>query len=42
MAALAAQADVLDARSETALAEVDEVDAQQRYREATRRAADRP
>ena len=40
-AALAARADVLDATAETSLAEIDELEAQQGYRDAARRAADR-
>jgi hypothetical protein len=41
-AALAARSDVLNATAETSLAEVDEVEAQQGYRDAARRAAERP
>jgi hypothetical protein len=40
--AMATVADLADADADTALAEVGEVDAHQRYREATSRAAQRP
>ena len=40
-AALSTQADLADAEAETSLAEVDEVEAHERYREATNRAVQR-
>ena len=40
-AALSTRADSADADAETSLAEVDEVEAHERYREATNRAAQR-
>ena len=40
-AALSTQADSADADAETSMTEVDEADAHERYREATKRAAQR-